>query len=95
MGRVLPLILDGICLFTSQANRLVVKRRFSRSSERKNSEVFRPENRFQTSGRVEHMFVEVHEEIELKLTAMNYIMMPNIDSKCTEDPDKSISKVLG
>lgn len=55
--------------------------------------IFAKENRFQTSGRVEHMFVEVHEEIELKLSALNYIMMPNIDSKCTENPDKSISKV--
>lgn len=51
------------------------------------------ENRFQTSGRVEHMFIELYEEVELKLTALNYIMMPNVDSKCTEDPDKSISKV--
>lgn len=51
------------------------------------------ENRFQTSGRVEHMFIEVYEEVELKLSALNYIMMPNVDSKCTEDPDKSISKV--
>lgn len=39
------------------------------------------------------MFVDVHEEIELKLSALNYVMMPNIDSKCTENPDKSISKV--
>lgn len=54
---------------------------------------FALENRFQTSGRVEHMFIEVHEEVELKLTAQNYVMMPNIDSKCTEDPNKSISKV--
>lgn len=53
------------------------------------------ENRFQTSGRVEHMFIELYEEVELKLTALNYIMMPNVDSKCTEDPDKSISKVKG
>lgn len=39
------------------------------------------------------MFIEVYEEVELKLSALNYIMMPNVDSKCTEDPDKSISKV--
>lgn len=39
------------------------------------------------------MFIEVNEELELKLTATNYIMMPKIDSKCTECPEKSISKV--
>ena len=39
------------------------------------------------------MFFEVNEEVELKLTAQNYIMTPKVDSKCTEDPEKSISKV--
>lgn len=39
------------------------------------------------------MFIEVYEEVDIKLTALNYIMTSNKDSKCTEDPDKSISKV--
>lgn len=39
------------------------------------------------------MFIEVYEEVDIKLTALNYIMTSNRDSKCTEDPDKSISKV--
>lgn len=39
------------------------------------------------------MFIELFEEVEVKLTALNYIMTSNIDSKCTDDPEKSISKV--
>lgn len=39
------------------------------------------------------MFIEVYEEVEVKLTALNYIMTSNRDSTCTDDPEKSISKV--
>lgn len=39
------------------------------------------------------MFIEVYEEVEVKLTALNYIMTSDKDSTCTDDPEKSISKV--
>lgn len=41
------------------------------------------------------MFIEVYEEVEVKLTALNYKMISNKDNTCTDDPEKSISKVSG
>lgn len=51
------------------------------------------ENRMQTSGRVEHMYVEVNEEVEIKLTVQHYTMMSDADSTCTNDKTYSSTRV--
>lgn len=43
----------------------------------------------QTSGRVEYMFVNVGEEIEVKLTAQHLRMLPSIDNRCSNDDEHS------
>lgn len=51
------------------------------------------ENRMQTSGRVEYMYIEVNEEVEVKLTVQNFMMMENRDNTCTFDKQYSATKV--
>ena len=52
------------------------------------------ENRMQTSGRVEYMYIDVGEEVEIKLTAQHFSMMANIDTKCSTKRAYSATKVI-
>lgn len=44
----------------------------------------------QTSGRVEYMFINVGEEIEIKLTVQHLRMMAGRDNPCINDEEYSI-----
>lgn len=39
----------------------------------------------QTSGRVEYMYINVNEEIEIKLNAQHFKMIASRDNKCSND----------
>lgn len=43
----------------------------------------------QTSGRVEYMYINVNEEIEIKLNAQHFKMMASRDNKCSHDDQHS------
>lgn len=43
------------------------------------------ETHMQMSGRVEYMFLEVYEEVEVKLTAQHFATIPSATNKCEED----------
>lgn len=51
------------------------------------------ENRMQSSGRVEYLYVEVGEQIEIKLTVQNFAMMQNNDNSCSNQEKMSLTKV--
>jgi hypothetical protein len=46
-----------------------------------------------TTGRVEYMYVEVNEEIEIKVTTQQFTMMANRDKACNNKLDYSYTKV--
>ncbi|XP_053691765.1 uncharacterized protein LOC128740255 [Sabethes cyaneus] len=50
------------------------------------------ENRMQSSGRVEYLFVEVDEEVEVKLTTQHFYMLPSSENLCTTGAEMSSTK---
>ncbi|XP_055547330.1 uncharacterized protein LOC129731383 [Wyeomyia smithii] len=50
------------------------------------------ENRMQSSGRVEYLFMEVDEEVEVKLTTQHFQMLPSSENDCTEGSEISSTR---
>ncbi|XP_029729547.2 uncharacterized protein LOC109429390 [Aedes albopictus] len=50
------------------------------------------ENRMQSSGRVEYLFMEVDEEIEIKLTTQHFYMLPSAENMCTTENEMSSTR---
>ncbi|KAL1398818.1 hypothetical protein pipiens_008661 [Culex pipiens pipiens] len=50
------------------------------------------ENRMQSSGRIEYLFVEVDEEVEVKLSTQHFYMLPSADNLCTTETDMSSTR---
>ncbi|XP_058451372.1 uncharacterized protein LOC131430409 [Malaya genurostris] len=50
------------------------------------------ENRMQSSGRVEYLFMEVDEEVEVKLTTQHFHMLPSSDNLCTTESEMSSTR---
>lgn len=43
----------------------------------------------ETSGRGEYMYLRVGEDVEIKLTAQHFNMLPNNENSCSNDPHYS------
>ncbi|XP_055593755.1 uncharacterized protein LOC129744959 [Uranotaenia lowii] len=50
------------------------------------------ENRMQTSGRIEYLYMEVDEEVEVKLTTQHFYMLPTDDNLCTTEVEMSSTR---
>ncbi|XP_058815463.1 uncharacterized protein LOC131678978 [Topomyia yanbarensis] len=50
------------------------------------------ENRMQSSGRVEYLFMEVDEEVEVKLTTQHFYMLPSDENQCTTESEMSSTR---
>ncbi|XP_062551380.1 uncharacterized protein LOC134216530 isoform X2 [Armigeres subalbatus] len=50
------------------------------------------ENRMQSSGRVEYLFMEVDEEIEIKLTTQHFFMLPSDENLCATEMEMSSTR---
>lgn len=46
-----------------------------------------------SSGRIEYLYMEANEEIELKLTVQHFTQFRGRGSSCSDDPAKSLSMV--